>query len=96
MSARQTTRALYLDLDGTLLGRGASLLQDGDGDASLDGARAVHACLRAGVEVVLMSGRRPKGRRYLTGTTTMSPREATGPMGSSTRSRILKRNLATG
>jgi hypothetical protein len=47
-----------LDLDGTLLGRGASLLHDGDGGISIDGVRAVQACLRAGVEVVLMSGRR--------------------------------------
>ncbi len=50
--------ALYLDLDGTLLGAGASLLHDGDGAISLLGVRAVEACLRAGVEVVLMSGRR--------------------------------------
>jgi phosphoglycolate phosphatase len=49
---------VYLDLDGTLLGRGASLLHDGDGRVSLDGVRAVQACLRAEVEVVLMSGRR--------------------------------------
>jgi hydroxymethylpyrimidine pyrophosphatase-like HAD family hydrolase len=52
-------RCLYLDLDGTLLGRGASLLHDGGGEVSLDGVRAVQACLRADVEVVLMSGRRP-------------------------------------
>jgi phosphoglycolate phosphatase len=51
-------RCLYLDLDGTLLGRGASLLHDGDGAVSIDGVRAVQACLRAEVEVVLMSGRR--------------------------------------
>src|SRR5262249_25694308 len=51
-------RALYLDLDGTLLGRGASLLHDGEGAVSIDGVRAVQACLRADVEVVLMSGRR--------------------------------------
>jgi hydroxymethylpyrimidine pyrophosphatase-like HAD family hydrolase len=50
--------ALYLDLDGTLLGRGASLIHDGDGRVSLLGVRAVEACLRAEVEVVLMSGRR--------------------------------------
>ena len=50
--------ALYLDLDGTLLGRGASLLHDGEGAVSLLGARAIEACLRAGVEIVLMSGRR--------------------------------------
>jgi len=51
-------RCLYLDLDGTLLGDGASLLHDGDGNVSIDGVRAIQACLRAGVEVVLMSGRR--------------------------------------
>jgi hydroxymethylpyrimidine pyrophosphatase-like HAD family hydrolase len=51
-------RCLYLDLDSTLLGRGASLLHDGEGNVTIDGVRAVQACLRAGVEVVLMSGRR--------------------------------------
>jgi hydroxymethylpyrimidine pyrophosphatase-like HAD family hydrolase len=51
-------RCLYLDLDGTLLGRGASLLHDGEGGVSTAGVRAIEACLRAGVEVVLMSGRR--------------------------------------
>jgi hydroxymethylpyrimidine pyrophosphatase-like HAD family hydrolase len=51
-------RCLYLDLDGTLLGRGASLLRDGEGRVTIDGVRAVQACLRADVEVVLMSGRR--------------------------------------
>ncbi len=53
-----TIRCLYLDLDGTLLGRGASLLHDGEGAVSIEGVRAVQACLRASVEVVLMSGRR--------------------------------------
>jgi phosphoglycolate phosphatase len=53
-----STRCLYVDLDGTLLGRGASLLHDGSGAVSIDGVRAVQACLRAGVEVVVMSGRR--------------------------------------
>jgi hypothetical protein len=51
-------RCLYLDLDGTLLGRGGSLLHDGEGGISLLGARALEACLRADVEIVLMSGRR--------------------------------------
>lgn len=51
-------RCLYLDLDGTLLGRGASLLHDGDGEITIEGVRALQACLRAGVEIVLMSGRR--------------------------------------
>jgi phosphoglycolate phosphatase len=53
-----TIRCLYVDLDGTLLGRGASLLHDGEGAVSIEGVRAVQACLRASVEVVLMSGRR--------------------------------------
>jgi phosphoglycolate phosphatase len=51
-------RCLYLDLDGTLLGRGASLLHGGDGTVSISGVRAIEACLRAEVEVVVMSGRR--------------------------------------
>ncbi len=52
------TRCLYLDLDGTLLGKDAALLRDGEGNVSIDGVRAVQACMRADVEVVLMSGRR--------------------------------------
>jgi phosphoglycolate phosphatase len=51
-------RCVYLDLDGTLLGRRGSLLHDGEGATSLLGVRAIEACLRADVEVVLMSGRR--------------------------------------
>jgi hydroxymethylpyrimidine pyrophosphatase-like HAD family hydrolase len=51
-------RCLYVDLDGTLLGRGASLLHDGEGVPTMLGVRAMEACLRAGVEVVIMSGRR--------------------------------------
>lgn len=53
-----SVRCLYLDLDGTLLGRGASLVHDGDGRFSAQGMRAIEACLRADVEIVLMSGRR--------------------------------------
>ncbi|HXC46531.1 MAG TPA: HAD family hydrolase [Solirubrobacteraceae bacterium] len=53
-----SVRCLYLDLDGTLLGRGASLVHDGEGNVSFAGMRAVQACLRADVEIVLMSGRR--------------------------------------
>jgi hypothetical protein len=53
-----SARCLYLDLDSTLLGRGASMLHDGEGKVTIDGVRAVQACLRADVEVVLMSGRR--------------------------------------
>jgi phosphoglycolate phosphatase len=51
-------RCVYCDLDGTLLGAGASLLRDGDGEFTLIGVRALEACHRAGVEVVIYSGRR--------------------------------------
>ena len=51
-------RCLYVDLDGTLLGRGASLLHDGSGAFTLLGVRALEACARADVEVVIYSGRR--------------------------------------
>jgi hypothetical protein len=51
-------RCLYVDLDSTLLGPGASILRGGDGTFSLQGVRALQACDRAGAEVVLMSGRR--------------------------------------
>jgi len=51
-------RCVYTDLDGTLLGAGASLFRDGRGEFTLLPARALEACHRAGVEVVLKSGRR--------------------------------------
>jgi len=53
-----STRCLYLDLDGTLLGKGASLMHDGEGAVAIEGVKALQACLRANVEVVLISGRR--------------------------------------
>jgi hydroxymethylpyrimidine pyrophosphatase-like HAD family hydrolase len=51
-------RAVYTDLDGTLLGKGASLFRDGEGAFTLLAARALEACHRAGAEVVIKSGRR--------------------------------------
>jgi phosphoglycolate phosphatase len=51
-------RCVYTDLDGALLGRGASLFRDGEGGFTLLAARALEACFRAGVEVVPVSGRR--------------------------------------
>ena len=51
-------RCLYVDLDGTLLGPRGSLLHGADGSFALDGVRALQACWRADVEVVLYSGRR--------------------------------------
>ncbi len=51
-------RCVYVDLDGTLLGRGSSLFRDAEGGFSLAQARGLEACHRGGVEVVIMSGRR--------------------------------------
>src|SRR5436190_16157865 len=51
-------RGVYTDLDGTLLGHHGSLFHDAEGSFSLKQARALEACHRAGVEVVIMSGRR--------------------------------------
>jgi hydroxymethylpyrimidine pyrophosphatase-like HAD family hydrolase len=51
-------RCVYTDLDGTLLGKDGSLFHDADGKFTLLGARGLEACGRAGVEVVIKSGRR--------------------------------------
>ena len=51
-------RCVYTDLDGTLLGAGASLFRTAEGDFTLLAARALEACHRAGAEVVIKSGRR--------------------------------------
>jgi hydroxymethylpyrimidine pyrophosphatase-like HAD family hydrolase len=51
-------RALYVDMDGTLLCARASLFHDAEGAFTLLGARALEACARADVEVVPYSGRR--------------------------------------
>lgn len=51
-------RCVYTDLDGTLLGRFGSLFRDAEGEFSMLQARALEACHRAGVEVVIKSGRR--------------------------------------
>jgi phosphoglycolate phosphatase len=51
-------RCVYTDLDGTLLGKGASLFRTADGEFTMLAARALEVCHRAGVEVVIKSGRR--------------------------------------
>ncbi|WP_372787772.1 HAD family hydrolase [Paraconexibacter sp.] len=51
-------QAVYVDLDGTLLGPGGHLFKDAEGGFSLLAARAVEACERAGAELVVMTGRR--------------------------------------
>jgi hypothetical protein len=54
----RAVRCLYADMDGTLLGPGASLLRGADGRFSALAVRALEACWRASVEVVLFSGRK--------------------------------------
>ncbi len=49
---------VYTDLDGTLLGPRGALFRDSQENFSIAPARALEACHRAGVEVVIMSGRR--------------------------------------
>src|SRR3954454_23008411 len=56
-------RCVYTDLDGTLLGRWGSLFRDYEGEFSMLQARALEACHRAGVEVVIKSGRRESSVR---------------------------------
>jgi phosphoglycolate phosphatase len=51
-------RCVYTDLDGTLLGHHGSLFRDWEGNFSTRQSRMLEACHRAGVEVVIMSGRR--------------------------------------
>ncbi len=54
-------RAVYTDLDGTLLGPGGSLFRASDGSFSMDAARMLEVCHRAGVEVVMFTGRAERG-----------------------------------
>jgi hydroxymethylpyrimidine pyrophosphatase-like HAD family hydrolase len=48
---------LFSDVDGTLVGRGGSLLADLDGAPSLAAAEALLTARRAGLDIVLVSGR---------------------------------------
>lgn len=57
-NVRAVLRCVYVDLDGTMVGRGGSLLHDAEGNVHLAGARALEALHRAGVEIVPISGRR--------------------------------------
>lgn len=50
-----------MDLDGTLLGPGGGLFLDAEKRFTLAGARALEACARAGVEVIVTTGRRNEG-----------------------------------
>lgn len=53
-------KVLYSDLDGTLLGRGACLLADGDGRPSTDAAMGISELNAEGLQVVVTSGRNVK------------------------------------
>ena len=50
-------RCLYVDLDTTLLGAGGAVTRDGEGRFTSLGIRALEACDRADVVVVVISGR---------------------------------------
>jgi hydroxymethylpyrimidine pyrophosphatase-like HAD family hydrolase len=54
---RLVPRLLFSDVDGTLVGRDGSLLADLEGRPTLAAAEALVAAHRAGLEVVLVSGR---------------------------------------
>jgi hydroxymethylpyrimidine pyrophosphatase-like HAD family hydrolase len=56
--SRRPLKYVYLDLDGTLLGYGGSLLRAGSEQFSLASVQALELCAGAGVTPVLMSGRR--------------------------------------
>jgi hydroxymethylpyrimidine pyrophosphatase-like HAD family hydrolase len=61
-----SARVLFTDLDGTLLGRGASLLSDGQGRPTLETVEAILALGAAGLPVVITSGRNAKQLREIT------------------------------
>ncbi|MHB8792981.1 MAG: HAD family hydrolase [Thermoleophilia bacterium] len=54
---RTPTRAIYTDLDGTLLGKHGSMFHTAAGGFTLSGARALGLCHERGVELCLCSGR---------------------------------------
>jgi hydroxymethylpyrimidine pyrophosphatase-like HAD family hydrolase len=57
LEALARIEVLYTDLDGTLLGRGASVLVDDRGEPTLETVEAIVAVNRAGLTVVMVSGR---------------------------------------
>ncbi|HWH32372.1 MAG TPA: HAD hydrolase family protein [Egibacteraceae bacterium] len=60
LAALPRVRAIYTDLDGTLLGPRGSLLHGPDGRPSARAAEALVAAAAAGVEVIPVSGRQRK------------------------------------
>jgi len=59
-------RVLYTDVDGTLLGRGACLIADGEGTPNLDAVTAAAALNDAEKHVVIVSGRNARQLREMT------------------------------
>lgn len=57
----QALKALYTDVDGTLLGPGGSLFASAEGRSTGEAATALLQLRAAGVELVLMSGRTRRG-----------------------------------
>jgi hydroxymethylpyrimidine pyrophosphatase-like HAD family hydrolase len=58
-----SAHTLFTDLDGTLLGRGASILADGEGRPNLDAVTAITHLNAAGLGVVMCSGRNARQLR---------------------------------
>jgi len=59
-AALARAKVLYTDLDGTLLGHGGCVLCDGTGSPGLAAAQAIVDVNRAGLPVVMVSGRNAK------------------------------------
>lgn len=57
----RNVKAIYTDLDGTMLGRNGSFLHTPDGEATTEPAEALLAARAAGIDVVPASGRALRG-----------------------------------
>ena len=76
---RLTPALLFSDVDGTLVGRGGALLADLEGRPTLAAAEALVAAARAGLEVVLVSGR--TGEQLMETSRLVGTRDAIGELG---------------
>ena len=65
-AALARARVLYTDIDGTLLGRGACLIADGEGKPNLDAVTAAAALNGLAMPVVIVSGRNARQLREMT------------------------------
>ena len=70
---------LFSDVDGTLVGRDGALLADLEGRPTLAAAEALVAAARAGLEVVLVSGR--TGEQLMETSRLVGTRDAIGELG---------------